>query len=200
MLAFFVEVAAFEAEGFSGVGHVVVILFQDCKQRFAFEGFDALGQDAADEGAGELRVAGSAGRNGGLRKSALDGGRLNFVFIFEKQHAFDDVAQLANIAGPRVALEFGDRFGRKGTRLPVILFIELLDEVLSEHANIFAAFAQRRQHDGKNEDAMIEIFAEGSLPNLFFEIAMGSNNHANVHSERFIAADPLDFAFFQHAQ
>jgi hypothetical protein len=31
LLAFFVEVAAFEAEGFGGVGHVVVILFQDCE-------------------------------------------------------------------------------------------------------------------------------------------------------------------------
>ena len=29
LLAFFVEVAAFEAERFGGVGHVVVILFQD---------------------------------------------------------------------------------------------------------------------------------------------------------------------------
>ena len=41
LLAFFVEVAALEAQGFCGVGHVVVMLLQYGEERLAFEGFDA---------------------------------------------------------------------------------------------------------------------------------------------------------------
>ena len=44
LLAFFVEVAAFEAEGFRGVGHVVMMQLQFGEQSFAFESFDALGE------------------------------------------------------------------------------------------------------------------------------------------------------------
>jgi hypothetical protein len=84
LLAFFVEVAAFEAEGFGGVGHVVVILFQDGEERFALESFDPLRKDSAGEGAVEWRGIARAGGNRSLGQRALDGGRLNFVFGFEE--------------------------------------------------------------------------------------------------------------------
>ena len=84
LLAFFVEVAAFEAEGFGGVGHVVVILFQHGEERFAFKSFYSLREYSAGEGSVELRAIARAGGNRGLWQGALDGGRLNFVFGFEE--------------------------------------------------------------------------------------------------------------------
>ena len=47
---------------------------------------------------------------------------------------------------------------------------------------------------------MIEIFAKSSLPDLIFQIAMGGDDDAHVHGEGLVAANALDFAFFQHAQ
>ena len=43
MLAFFVEVAAFEAEGAGYVGHVEVVALDFGEEDFFFEGFGALG-------------------------------------------------------------------------------------------------------------------------------------------------------------
>ena len=53
LLAFFVEMAAFEAEGFRGVGHVVVVQLQFFEQGFAFEGFDALRERAGAKRGGK---------------------------------------------------------------------------------------------------------------------------------------------------
>jgi hypothetical protein len=46
LLAFLVEVGAFEAEGTSGVGDVVILAAKLGEDGFAFEGFDAFGQRA----------------------------------------------------------------------------------------------------------------------------------------------------------
>ena len=69
-----------------------------------------------------------------------------------------------------------------------------------EDADVFDAFAKRRQHNRKHEDAVIEVFAKRSLAHLLFQVAMRRHDHAHVHGNRLIAADALDFAFFQHAQ
>ncbi len=87
------------------------------------------------------------------------------------------------------------RFARKCFFLPVILLVQLLDEIFGQHANVFAAFAQGRQHDRKDEHAMIEILAKRSLANLLLEIAMSSDHHANIDRERLVAANPFDLAF-----
>ena len=60
--------------------------------------------------------------------------------------------------------------------------------------------AQRRQINRKHEDAVVEIFAKSSLPDLVFEVAMGRDDHSHVHGKRLISADALDFTFFQHPQ
>ena len=62
------------------------------------------------------------------------------------------------------------------------------------------ALAQRRQHNRKHENAVVEILAKSSLPDLLFQIAMRRDDDAHVHGKRLVAADALDFAFFQHAQ
>lgn len=46
LLAFFVEMAALEAEGFRGVRHVMVVFFKLRQNRLAFKGLHALGKDS----------------------------------------------------------------------------------------------------------------------------------------------------------
>ena len=69
-----------------------------------------------------------------------------------------------------------------------------------QRRNIVAPLAQRRQHQGKNIDAMKQILPEFLLAHARFQIAMRRHHDANVHRDRLIAADALDFAFFEHAQ
>ena len=46
LLAFFVEVAAFEAEGAGDVGHVEIVALDFGEENFFFEGFGAFGEGA----------------------------------------------------------------------------------------------------------------------------------------------------------
>jgi len=50
LLAFFVEVAAFEAEGAGDVGHVEIVAFDFGEENFFFEGFGAFGESAGRKG------------------------------------------------------------------------------------------------------------------------------------------------------
>ncbi len=58
------------------------------------------------------------------------------------------------------------------------------------------ASPQWRQHDRKNEYAVVEVFAKGSLADLLFEIAMRGDHYSHVDSERLVSTYPFDFAFF----
>ena len=60
LLAFFIEVAALEAQRLRGVGHVMLVALEFGKERFALEGFDSLGQAVQPEAADSSSVACSA--------------------------------------------------------------------------------------------------------------------------------------------
>ena len=48
MVGFFVEVAAFQAEGFGGVGDVGLVALEFGEDGFAFERLNAVGERAAE--------------------------------------------------------------------------------------------------------------------------------------------------------
>jgi hypothetical protein len=50
LLALFVEMAAFEAEGAGDVGHVKIVAFDFGEENFFFEGFGAFGEGAGRKG------------------------------------------------------------------------------------------------------------------------------------------------------
>jgi hypothetical protein len=54
--------------------------------------------------------------------------------------------------------------------------------------------------DGEDDDAMIEIAAEGAGLDELLEVAMRGNNHAHIDGGGLVGADALDLALFQHAQ
>ena len=66
--------------------------------------------------------------------------------------------------------------------------------------DIFAAFAQRRQAQRKDVDAMKKIRAKFPVAHQRFEVTMSGDDHADVHRDGAIAADALDLSFFEHAQ
>ena len=120
--------------------------------------------------------------------------------VGEKQQAFDDVAQFANIAGPRVFLQRFDRGSGEGNRLPSVLRAHLAGEMLDERRQVFAAAAQGRQLHREHHHAMVEVAAERAGLDQLFEIAMGGDHDAHIHGGGLVGADALHLAFFEHAQ
>ena len=153
MLALFVEVAALHAEGLGRVGHVIVVALEFEEKRFAFEGFNAIGERSNSGRRRPIRMRGGKLRR--LRQSALDGGIIDNVGRVQEQNAYDNVAQFAHISGPGLSLQHINCLARKSLQLPTILLGKLLGEMLDKDADIVAAFAQRREHDGKHENAVI---------------------------------------------
>src|SRR5262249_16943222 len=90
--------------------------------------------------------------------------------------------------------------GIKADFLPAVLSYNLRGEVLHQRGDVFRPLAQRRQRDGKDEDAMEQVLAEVALLDLLFEIAMRGHHHANVDLDRLVGADALHLALLQHAQ
>src|SRR5689334_7772834 len=72
--------------------------------------------------------------------------------------------------------------------------------MFDEGRDVFAALTQRRQAYGKNKDPMKEILTKLARPNQGLEVMMGCDDDANVHRDRLISADSLDFAFLEDAQ
>src|SRR5208337_801948 len=66
--------------------------------------------------------------------------------------------------------------------------------------NVGAPLAQRRERNGDDVEAEIEILAEGSFFVFGFEVAVGGGHDADVHSNLLIAAHGADFFLLEKAQ
>src|SRR5215470_14010195 len=69
-----------------------------------------------------------------------------------------------------------------------------------QHRNVFATFAQRRQCDRKDIEAVIEIRAKLSITHGLLEIAVCGRDDAHVDLQRVTSSDAFKLTFFQHAQ
>src|SRR5208337_4173784 len=66
--------------------------------------------------------------------------------------------------------------------------------------NVGAPLAQRRERNGDDVEAEIEILAEGSFFVFGFEVAVGGGHDADVHSNLLIAAHGADFFLLEKAR
>ena len=108
--------------------------------------------------------------------------------------ALDDVAQLTDVAGPRVALEgqhvvFRDRLDLLAER-----FAELVDEAPDKERQVVSALAQRRDPNRKHVQPVVEILAERALRDALLEIAVGGGDDRRLDVDRLRAAKPFDLA------
>ena len=60
--------------------------------------------------------------------------------------------------------------------------------------------AQRRQADGEDGEAMIEVFAQPPLGHLLGEVAVGGGHQADIDLDGAGAADPLEAALLEHPE
>ena len=99
--------------------------------------------------------------------------------------ALDDVLQLAHVPRPRVLLEQRQHLGRELVGdVAAVLLVVLAYEVLCEREHVLAPLAQRGQLDGDDREAVVEVFAEGALPDGLLEVDVGGGDDAHVHLAR----------------
>src|SRR3569832_910313 len=69
-----------------------------------------------------------------------------------------------------------------------------------ENGDVFTAFAQRRQVDANDIEAMKLVFTEQTGLYALFEVLMRGGDDAYVDLDRRLAADAIELAVGEHAQ
>src|ERR1700732_5638372 len=89
--------------------------------------------------------------------------------------------QFADVAWPRVAHQRTQRLGADAPPGPLVLLRILLEEVLHQQRNIFAALPQRRQIDADYIEAVEQVFAEAALAHTLAKLNVSGGDDAHVH-------------------
>src|SRR6185312_3533406 len=126
--------------------------------------------------------------------------RLDLMSGREHYHALDQIAELTHVPRPRVRHEQLHRVGRDAAERPVVLARELLHEQTDEHRDVVRAFAERRQIDAENVQAIKQVGAEASLFHELAERLVRGGDDAHVDADRYGAADAHELALLEHAE
>jgi hypothetical protein len=119
-----------------------------------------------------------------LRGAREHVGHADLHLVGERSGALDRVAQLADVPGPRVALEARHRLGGHGELLVLAgeaALGDVVEEVLHEERDVLGPLPQRRQLDRDHAESVEEILAE--LPLV----------HASARRSRLVAATTRTF-------
>src|SRR5262245_58411423 len=73
-------------------------------------------------------------------------------------------------------------------------------EVQDEELNIGAAFAERRDIELKNGEAVVEVFAEAALADEFAQIAIRGGDDSDIDGDFFGPADWQEGVAFENSQ
>ena len=126
--------------------------------------------------------------------------RLDQVAIGDDGGIFQQVAQFPYVAGPVVGHhQVEGRFGEAGQRFALVL-PEAVQELFGKLRDILAAFAQGRDGNGEDVQAMVEVPPEGSLVAAFIQVAVGGDDDPEVSGDLSVGADLFIDPFFKQAQ
>ena len=137
------------------------------------------------------------GRIGDQRRQLL---RLDELAVGQDDRAFDDVAHLAHVARPVVLLEDPHRRGIDCRNGLVVALVELGEERLDQQREVVLALAQRRQLDGEDVEAVVEILAQLAVLHGVRGIDVGRGNDADVDGLLLPSAKAAELPLLQHAQ
>ena len=80
--------------------------------------------------------------------------------------ALDDVAQLADVAGPGIVEQLLPGFVVEIERRPAVLPAEVVEEVIEQQLDVFPAIAKGRDVQLEYAQAIEQVFAEFPLPHV----------------------------------
>jgi len=102
------------------------------------------------------------------------------------------VFELSHVAGPIVRDERIHDVGSDSLNRPGVSLAHLFDEVPDQHLDVVAAVAERRQLQGHDCQAIVEIGTKTALGNGAFQIATGGRNHPCVGEYRLGRTESLE--------
>ena len=114
--------------------------------------------------------------------------------------ALDDVFEFAHVAGPVVGLEENEGALGELERAAGALFGNPAEEELGERADVLDAFAERRDVDADDVEAVEQVLAEGAGFDGAFGLAVGGGDDADVGAQGLVAADAGELAFLEDAE
>ena len=118
----------------------------------------------------------------------------------EQGHALDHVRELADVAGPGVGQKRFSRVRREGPRRQRVGDRVPREEAVREEENVGAALAQRRQREGHDGEAVVEVFPKPVLSHGAVEVLAGGRQNPRVHFFAARASEPADRALLDHRQ
>ena len=138
-----------------------------------------------------------AARCGGERRQIAF---LDEPALGDDRRAFDDVAQLTHVAGPRVRLERRHRRRIDRRDRPAVPRVELVDEHLNEQRQVVLALTQRRQRDLEDVEPVVEVFPQLAVLDGHRRVLVRRGDDADVHRLFVFAADAPERALLQDPQ
>ena len=118
----------------------------------------------------------------------------------EDEDALDDVAELADVAGPVVGLELVDGGVGDFDAGAAVLLAELGEEFAREERDVLFAVAQGRDVEGDDVEAVEEVFAEVAAGDLLFEVFVGGGDDADVDVRGCGGADGVEALLVESAE
>src|SRR6266403_5597336 len=98
--------------------------------------------------------------------------------------AFHQILQLANVARPRIPLEGSHGFRRNAVDLLSHAAAKHLHEMRDKSRNVFPAFSERRQQDGKDVETIVQVTAKLPASYQLHEIPIRCSHEPDIHFVR----------------
>lgn len=149
-----------DAELSCGLGFVSPAGVEGLEEGFSFELFEGDASESVEDGI-SLSCVVDLGR---------EVGDFDAVAGAEDGDSFEDVLELADVAGPVEGAEFLHCGGGDINGGTVAFPADAAEAVLGEFRDGFDAFAEGWDFDGEHAEAVVEVFAELAGADFFFEI------------------------------
>src|SRR5207248_3816829 len=118
----------------------------------------------------------------------------------EQYMALNEIPQLANVAGPRVLLQQLQSVAVDRRLLLAVFGGEFAEKFVHQQRNVFAPLAERRQHDLRYVQSIVQVLAKSTFSNFLCQILVHRGDDLDVHGARARLADSLDLSVLQRAE
>src|SRR6266550_5198293 len=126
--------------------------------------------------------------------------RLNDFAGADRNSNLDNVLELSNIAGPAMPLERADRILTETQILPPLALRVTLHKVVRENRNVSIAFAERRELQARDVEAVEQVGAEATVGDRRLERRVRARDDSGVKGALLGSAETPKTPVFDNAQ
>jgi hypothetical protein len=119
---------------------------------------------------------------------------------FQDHDPLDEVLELPDVAGPRVALEHLEGVFPDPFQVAPLLAVVPLDEVGRQHRDVLGALPKRGDPDGDHVQPEVQVGPEPPLGDLLLEVLVGGGDDPHVHGDRLVPAHRRHRLLLEHPE